>query len=125
MVRRLLAEGHTIIACDRRESLAGDWLMQLPAEQHERVTFYPLDVSKEEQVNALAHTLGTKGIHIAYLINNAGINVLWPNPLLRGRGSPGYRVGESAMSDSQSNERRLSGARADSRRCGAYRIGRH
>lgn len=74
MVRRLLTEGHTIIACHRRESLAGDWLMQLPAEQRERVTFYPLDVSKEEQVNALAHTLGTKGIHIAYLINNAGIN---------------------------------------------------
>jgi NAD(P)-dependent dehydrogenase (short-subunit alcohol dehydrogenase family) len=74
MVRRLLNEGHTIIACDRRESLAGDWLMQLPAEQRERVKFYPLDVSKEEQVNALAHTLGTEGIHIAHLVNNAGIN---------------------------------------------------
>jgi len=74
MVRRLLNEGYSIIACDRRESLAGDWLMQLPADQHERVKFYPLDVSKEEQVNALAHTLGTEGIHIAYMINNAGIN---------------------------------------------------
>jgi acetoacetyl-CoA reductase len=74
MVRRLLDGGYSIIACDRRESLAGDWLMHLPAEQRERVKFYPLDVSKEEQVIALAHTLGTDGVHIAYLINNAGIN---------------------------------------------------
>lgn len=74
MVRRLLNESYSIIACDRRESVVGDWLMQLPAEQRERVQFYPLDVSKEDQVNALAHTLGGKGIHIAYVINNAGIN---------------------------------------------------
>jgi len=74
MVRRLLGEGHSIIACDRRESLAGDWLMQLSAEQQKRVKFFPLDVSKEEQVNALAHRLGTEGVHIAYLLNNAGIN---------------------------------------------------
>jgi NAD(P)-dependent dehydrogenase (short-subunit alcohol dehydrogenase family) len=74
MVHRLLSGGYSIIACDRRESLAGDWLMQLPADQRERVKFYPLDVSKEEQVNALARTLGTEGIHVAYLINNAGIN---------------------------------------------------
>jgi NAD(P)-dependent dehydrogenase (short-subunit alcohol dehydrogenase family) len=74
MVRRLLDEGHKIIACDRREGLVGDWLMQLPAEQRERVKFYPLDVTREEQVNALAHTLGGEGIHVAYLVNNAGIN---------------------------------------------------
>jgi NAD(P)-dependent dehydrogenase (short-subunit alcohol dehydrogenase family) len=74
MVRRLLAEGYSIIACDRRESLAGDWLMQLPAEQRERVKFHPVDVSKEEQVNALVHTLGTEGTRVAYLVNNAGIN---------------------------------------------------
>lgn len=74
MVRRLLNDGHSIIACDRRESLAGDWLMQIPAEQRDRVSFYPLDVSKEEQVTALAHILGGKGINVACLINNAGIN---------------------------------------------------
>ena len=74
MVRRLLNDGHAIIACDRRESLAGDWLMQIPADQRDRVSFYPLDVSKEDQVIALAHTLSGKDIHVAYLINNAGIN---------------------------------------------------
>jgi NAD(P)-dependent dehydrogenase (short-subunit alcohol dehydrogenase family) len=74
MVRRLLNEGHTVVACDRREALAGDWLMRLPAGQRERVSFHPLDVTKEEQVSALAHTLGTRGVHIAYLVNNAGIN---------------------------------------------------
>jgi NAD(P)-dependent dehydrogenase (short-subunit alcohol dehydrogenase family) len=72
--RRLLKAGYQIIACDRRESLAGDWLAQLSAEEQKRVSFYPLDVSKEDQVNALAETLRTKGVHIACLINNAGIN---------------------------------------------------
>lgn len=74
MVRRLLGEGHTIIACDRAQEQAGAWLDKLPADQRARVTFYPLDVTKEEQVNALADTLRGKGVHIAYLVNNAGIH---------------------------------------------------
>jgi NAD(P)-dependent dehydrogenase (short-subunit alcohol dehydrogenase family) len=74
MVQRLLGEGHTIIACDRAQDQAGAWLDRLPADQQGRVTFYPLDVTKEEQVNALADTLRGKGIHIAYLVNNAGIH---------------------------------------------------
>jgi len=74
MVHRLLGEGYTLIACDRREDLAGDWIQQLPRDQQERVFFYPLDVTKEEQVNALADTLHGKGIHVAYLVNNAGIH---------------------------------------------------
>lgn len=74
MVQRLLGEGHAIIACDRAQDQAGAWLDRLPADQHGRVTFYPLDVTKEEQVNTLADTLRGKGIHIAYLVNNAGIH---------------------------------------------------
>jgi NAD(P)-dependent dehydrogenase (short-subunit alcohol dehydrogenase family) len=74
MVQRLLGEGHTIIACDRAQDQAGAWLDRLPADQREQVTFYPLDVTKEEQVNALADTLRGKGMHIAYLVNNAGIH---------------------------------------------------
>lgn len=74
MVQRLLGEGHTIIACDRAQDQAGAWLDRLPADQHGRVNFYPLDVTKEDQVNALADTLRGKGIHIAYLVNNAGIH---------------------------------------------------
>jgi NAD(P)-dependent dehydrogenase (short-subunit alcohol dehydrogenase family) len=74
MVQRLLGAGHTIIACDRAQEQAGAWLDRLPADQQQRVTFYPLDVTKEEQVNALADTLRGKGMHIAYLVNNAGIH---------------------------------------------------
>lgn len=74
MTQRLLGEGHTIIACDRAQEQAGAWLDKLPADQRERVTFYPLDVTKEEQVNVLAETLRGKGVHVAYLVNNAGIH---------------------------------------------------
>jgi NAD(P)-dependent dehydrogenase (short-subunit alcohol dehydrogenase family) len=74
MTRRLLNEGHTIVACDRAQEQAGPWLEQLPADQRGRVSFYPLDVTKEEQVNALANTLRDKGVQIAYLVNNAGIH---------------------------------------------------
>jgi 3-oxoacyl-[acyl-carrier protein] reductase len=74
MVQRLLGEGHAIIACDRAQDQAGAWLDRLPAAQRDRVNFYPLDVTKEEQVNALVDTLRSQGIHIAYLVNNAGIH---------------------------------------------------
>lgn len=74
IVRRLLTEGYTITACDRRENLAGEWLMRIPAEPRKRVNFYPLNVASEEQVIELARTLDEEKIHIAYLVNNAGIN---------------------------------------------------
>ncbi len=74
MVRRLLGEGYAIIACDRQADRAGEWLEWLPSAHRDRVSFYPLDVTKEDQVNALAETLHAKGIHVAYLVNNAGIH---------------------------------------------------
>jgi len=74
MTQRLLGEGHTIIACDRAQEQAGAWLDRFPTDQRGRVSFYPLDVTKEEQVNTLADTLRSKGASIAYLINNAGIH---------------------------------------------------
>src|SRR5581483_5598683 len=74
MVRRLLNEDHTIIACDRAQDQASAWLEKLPTDQRERVTFYPVDVTKEEQVNALAETLRGKGVHVGYLVNNAVIH---------------------------------------------------
>ena len=73
MVRRLLQEGHTVIACDRNAEAAGEWLERLPAEQQPSVRFEPLDVTREDQVEALAKRLGDDGVHVAYLINNAGI----------------------------------------------------
>ena len=38
MVRRLLQEGHTVIACDRNAEAAGEWLERLPAEQQPRMS---------------------------------------------------------------------------------------
>ena len=73
MVQRLLREGHTIIACDRNADAAGEWLEKLPAEHQTRVSFHPLDVTKENHIDALANELKSQNIHIAYLINNAGI----------------------------------------------------
>ena len=74
MVRRLLAAGYSVVACDRRAELADDWLENIQAEQRERVAFHPLDVTKEDQVNELARMLKDQGVHIAYLANNAGVN---------------------------------------------------
>jgi 3-oxoacyl-[acyl-carrier protein] reductase len=74
MVQRLLGEGYTVIACDRQADRAGEWLERLPADRRDRVSFYPLDVTKEDQVSALADTLRGRGVHVAYLVNNAGIH---------------------------------------------------
>ncbi len=74
MTQRLLDEGHTIVACDRAAQQAPEWLERFPTDQQDRVSFYPLDVTKEDQVIALAEELQTKNVHIAYLVNNAGIH---------------------------------------------------
>ena len=66
MVQRLLNDGYSVIACDRRDGLADNWREKIPTEQRERVSFYPLDVTKEDQVNELARMLKDQGIHIAY-----------------------------------------------------------
>lgn len=80
MVRSLLDAGHTIIACDRREAEADDWLGQFSAAERERISIHPLNVTREEEVDALARTLQAQGTHVAYLVNNAGIqgaNDVW------------------------------------------------
>ncbi len=74
MVRRLLSEGHTIIACDRAEESAQGWLAQFPSDQRSRLGFYPLDVGREEQVVDLADALRADDANVAYLVNNAGIH---------------------------------------------------
>ena len=73
MVKRLLADGIPVVACDRRAEDAKDWLERLEPGERDRVAFHPLDVTKEEQVDALARELRAAGMHIAYLANNAGI----------------------------------------------------
>lgn len=74
MVQRLLSEGHSVIACDRAAQGADAWLAALPAEERDRVRFFPLDVSQENQVEALVSELQAGRHHVAYLVNNAGIH---------------------------------------------------
>ena len=73
MTHQLCAMGIEVIATDRRPEDFEAWRAALPPEFRDRVSFYPLDVTKEEAVNELAATLAARNIDVAYLINNAGI----------------------------------------------------
>lgn len=65
--------GIPVVATDRRGEDFEEWRDARDAKIRDMVSFYPLDVTKEEQVDELAGALKAKGVHIAYLINNAGI----------------------------------------------------
>ena len=73
MTEKLCEAGIAVIATDRRPEDFGPWRDALPAGIREMVSFYPLDVTKEEPVNELAATLSARNIDVAYLVNNAGI----------------------------------------------------
>ena len=73
MAEALAREGIPIIACDRRADDFEAWRNQVSPETLENLTFHPLDVTREDQVEGLAERLRGQGIEIAYLINNAGI----------------------------------------------------
>ena len=73
MTEHLCAMGIPVIAADRRQEDFEPWRDALPAAFRDMVSFYPLDVSREEPVNALAASLAARNIDVAYLVNNAGI----------------------------------------------------
>ena len=74
MTKNLISQGIPVIGCDRKADELDGWReRELDEEQSKMVTLFPLDVTKEEHVDAFATELGQRGIHIAYLINNAGI----------------------------------------------------
>ncbi|HBD10844.1 MAG TPA: hypothetical protein DCZ13_01780 [Porticoccaceae bacterium] len=74
ITKRLIAAGIPVIGTDRRLTDIDPWVEQeLDADQKALFTGLPLDVTKEDQVTALADHLREQGIHVAYLINNAGI----------------------------------------------------
>jgi NAD(P)-dependent dehydrogenase (short-subunit alcohol dehydrogenase family) len=73
MTQRLSAEGYSVVACDRVHDQTDAWLERIPTEQRQRVEFFPLDVTKEDQVNELSESLHRKSVQVAYLVNNAGI----------------------------------------------------
>ena len=72
--KRLIAAGIPVIGTDRRAADIHPWLEeQLDADERERFRFLPLDITQEEQVQQLADQLRVEDKHIAYVINNAGI----------------------------------------------------
>lgn len=74
IVKRLIADGIPVIGTDRRAADIGPWIdAELDADQKAMFTGLGLDVSDEDQIADLAAQLKDDGIHVAYLINNAGI----------------------------------------------------
>jgi len=75
MTKRLVADGIPVIGCDRKTPAELEtWRQQaLTPEEAAKVMLFPLDVTKEEQVDQLAAELNNRGLHVAYLVNNAGI----------------------------------------------------
>ncbi len=73
ITQALCAAGIPVIAADRRAEDYAAWRDALPAQMHEQVSFFPLDVTKQQQIDELAGTLAARDLKIAYLINNAGI----------------------------------------------------
>lgn len=74
IVKKLIGQGIPVIATDRRGEDVEQWLAtELSAKQRAAFQFYPLDVTKEEQIDELAAVLKSRNLHVAYLINNAGI----------------------------------------------------
>jgi 3-oxoacyl-[acyl-carrier protein] reductase len=73
IVKRLLRDGATVLATDRRIDDAAAWLEQFDSEERARIEARALDVTKEAEVDALRASLDAEGRHVAYLVNNAGV----------------------------------------------------
>lgn len=74
----LLARQFSVVACDRRADDAEQWLRNFSPTGREHLEFHALDVRDLAQTLALRDALSERGIHIAYLINNAGIANIFP-----------------------------------------------
>ncbi|MBV1930862.1 MAG: SDR family oxidoreductase [Porticoccaceae bacterium] len=75
MTKRLIAKGIPIIGCDRKtpDELEQWRQSALTPSEAEQVTLFPLDVTKDEHVDDLAAEIASRGMQVAYLVNNAGI----------------------------------------------------
>lgn len=75
MTKRLVAAGIPVIGCDRKtpDELEQWRQSALTSEEAANVTLFPLDVTKDEHVDALAVEIAERGMQVSYLINNAGI----------------------------------------------------
>lgn len=70
IVKRLYNEGVEIIIADIREELAKNLIKDL---DHNQVSFFQTDLSKEEEIKKLMDYTKTKFGSLDFLINNAGI----------------------------------------------------
>ncbi len=68
----LLERGYDVIACDRRGDDAPAWLAQFK-DAGQRLQFHAFDVRDFAQTQLLRDRLAAAGVHVAYLVNNAGI----------------------------------------------------
>lgn len=75
---RLLNQGYSVVACDRRGDDAPVWHEQFSDEQLQRLRFRAFDIRNLGACEALRDELHDDGIHIAYLVNNAGIATVAP-----------------------------------------------
>lgn len=75
MTKRLIAKGIPVIGCDRKtpDELEQWRQSALTPAEAEQVTLFPLDVTKDEHVDDLAAEITSRGMQVAYLVNNAGI----------------------------------------------------
>ena len=78
ITKTLLDQGHQVIACDRRQDDLGPWLEHFSSAERERLSFHAFDVRDLGESEALRQTLEKSGVHVAYLINNAGIAAFGP-----------------------------------------------
>jgi len=78
IVERLAEQGFRVVACDRRAKEAPAWLERFPAVCRERVRFYPLDLTREDEVIAFAERVRGDGFHCSRLVNNAGVQAVTP-----------------------------------------------
>jgi len=79
IVERLTRQGLHVVGCDRRAKEAPAWLERFPAASRERIRFYPVDVTREDEIVAFAARVGSDGFHCSRLVNNAGIQ--GPTPI--------------------------------------------
>ena len=73
IVRRLLADGRSVVVCDRRVDDLDPWLAGFSSAERERLEFHAVDLTREEQVNDFARVLRDCGVHVDRLVNNAGV----------------------------------------------------
>lgn len=73
IVQRLLDDGARVIAVDRRADTGDAWRAQFGSATAQRLEIRTVDLTREEEVTALADELEAEGRQVAYLVNNAGV----------------------------------------------------